>query len=326
MTAKRTFKRTDYARLPTEAAHPRAADLETRPIGEIVALLVGEEARAQKAAWAARHEIARAVELVVPALRQGGRLFYVGAGTSGRLGALDAAELVPTFGSDPGQVIAILAGGPRAMLRSVEGAEDRAEQAARRLQRLGLGERDVVCGIAASGVTRFSRAALDFAKQRGARTLFVTCAEPEPTVAPTLADVVIVAGVGPEVLAGSTRLKSGTATKIILNAISTTTMIKLGKVYRGRMVDVLASNRKLKDRARRIVEEICGVSARQAQALLRQAGNRPKLAIAISALGLTAAEARRELEAVGGDLHHLFSLHERRETPRRRASKRRRRR
>jgi N-acetylmuramic acid 6-phosphate etherase len=314
-------KRTDYARLPTEAALPEAADLETRPIEEIVALLVREEARAQKAAWAARHDIARAVGIVVPALRQGGRLFYVGAGTSGRLGALDAAELVPTFGSDPGQVIALLAGGPRAMLRSVEGAGDRAEQAARRLQRLGLGEGDVVCGIAASGVTQFARAALEFARSRSARTLFVTCAVPDPS----LADVVISAQVGPEVLAGSTRLKSGTATKIILNALSTTTMIKLGKVYRGRMVDVLATNRKLKDRARRIVEEICGVSARTAHGLLRQAGNRPKLAIAISALGLTAAEARRELEAVGGDLHHLFSLHERRSTARPIRRKRRRR-
>jgi N-acetylmuramic acid 6-phosphate etherase len=320
VSARRTS--TDYGRLPTEAPHPQSADLETRPIEEIVALLVGEEARAQKAAWACRKEIARAVGMVVAALRQGGRLFYVGAGTSGRLGALDAAELPPTFGSDPGQVIALLAGGPRAMLRSVEGAEDRPQQAATRLQRLGLSERDVVCGIAASGVTPFARAALTYARERGARTVFVTCARPDEPIA----DVIIAASVGPEVLAGSTRLKSGTATKIILNALSTSTMIKLGKVYRGRMVDVLATNTKLKDRARRIVEEICGVSPRLAQSLLKQAGGRPKLAIAISALGLSAADARRELEAVGGDLHHLFWLHERRETPRPARARRRRRR
>jgi N-acetylmuramic acid 6-phosphate etherase len=162
-----------------------------------------------------------------------------------------------------------------------------------------------VCAIAASGVTPFARAALEFARERGARRIFITCAASEEHR--ELAEVVIAARVGPEVLAGSTRLKAGTATKIILNAISTTTMIKLGKVYGGRMVDVLATNQKLRDRARRIVSELSGVGPRAAQALLKQAGGRPKLAIAIAALGVPASDALRQLDAADGDLHLLLA-------------------
>jgi N-acetylmuramic acid 6-phosphate etherase len=308
--------RPDYARLATEALHPRAADLERRSLEEVVALLVREEAAAARAAFACRREIARAAELVVSALRGGGRLVYVGAGTSGRLGALDAAELPPTFGSDPSQVVALLAGGPRAMLRSVEGAEDRAPTAARRLARLGVGPGDVVCAIAASGVTPFSLAALEAARARGARTVFVTCVADGDRG--QVADVVITASVGPEVLAGSTRLKAGTATKIILNAISTSSMVQLGKVFRGRMIDVVATNRKLRDRARRIVQEIAGVDARTASSLLRRAGGRAKLAIALHALDTTPADAARRLDEAGGDLHRLL--------PARRLSRKRRRR
>jgi N-acetylmuramic acid 6-phosphate etherase len=295
---------TDYARLPTEAPHPRALDLESRPLDEIVTLLVGDEQKAPRAALGCRAQIVRAVELVVAALSAGGRLVYVGAGTSGRLGALDAAELPPTFGSSPRQVVAVLAGGSRAMLRSVEGAEDRAAAAARRLQRLGVGPDDVVCAIAASGVTAFSRAALEAARARGARTIFVTCVDDADHA--RLADVVIAAHVGPEVLAGSTRLKAGTATKIVLNAISTATMMKLGKVYRGRMVDVVATNQKLRDRARRIVSELAGVDTATASALLAKAGGRAKLALAMQALDLSPPEAARRLEAAGGDLHRLL--------------------
>ncbi|HXU72468.1 MAG TPA: N-acetylmuramic acid 6-phosphate etherase [Polyangia bacterium] len=303
--ATRRSKRTrpDYARLATEAPHPKSAELESLPAEELVALLVGEERRAQQAAWAARKEIARAAERVAAALRAGGRLFYVGAGTSGRLGALDAAELPPTFGSSREQVIAVVAGGPRALQRSIEGAEDRPQQAAQRLGRLGLDSGDVVCAIAASGVTPFARAALEFARTRGAATLFVTCA---PDVAPDAADIVIAAPVGPEVLAGSTRLKGGSATKMILNALSTTTMVALGKVYRGRMVDVVATNDKLRDRARRIVCELCRVDERSARSLLKRAGGKVKLAIAMHALGLPAAETAERLAAAGDDLHRLF--------------------
>jgi N-acetylmuramic acid 6-phosphate etherase len=294
----------DYARLATEALHPRSAQLETLSLEELVTLLLVEEKRAQQAAYAARREIARAAERVAAALRGSGRLFYVGAGTSGRLGALDAAELPPTFGSSPSQVIAVVAGGPRALTRSVEGAEDRAASAARRLGRLGLDGHDVVCAVAASGVTPFARAALVFARERGAGTIFVTCA-PDPSHG-AIADIVIAAPVGPEVLAGSTRLKGGSATKMILNALSTATMVALGKVYRGRMVDVVATNEKLRDRARRIVAELCAVDERAARSLLKRAGGRPKLAIAMHALGLPAADAAARLAAAGDDLHRLL--------------------
>jgi N-acetylmuramic acid 6-phosphate etherase len=297
-------RRPDYATLPTEAPHPRSSTLETHSLEDVVALMLHEEKRAQQGAWSARKEIARAAASVAEHLRAGGRLFYVGAGTSGRLGALDAAELPPTFGSRPEQVVALLAGGPRALQRSVEGAEDRAHTAARRLSRLALDGKDVVCAIAASGVTPFARAALAFARERGAATIFVTCAPPPD--ADTLADVVIAAPVGPEVLAGSTRLKAGSATKMILNALSTATMVALGKVYGGRMVDVVASNDKLRDRARRIVEELCGVDGKTARALLKRAGGRPKLAIAMHALGVAAPEARARLDEAGDDLHRLL--------------------
>jgi N-acetylmuramic acid 6-phosphate etherase len=302
--------RCDYAKLATEAPHPKSAQLETLSLDEIVTLLLNEEKRAQKAAFAARHDIAVAAERVAVALRSGGRLFYVGAGTSGRLGALDAAELPPTFGSSPAQVIAVVAGGPRALTRSVEGAEDRAAAATRRLARHGLDANDVVCAIAASGVTPFARAALAFGKERGAATIFITCA-PDPSHG-ELADIVIAAPVGPEVLAGSTRLKGGSVTKMILNALSTATMVALGKVYRGRMVDVVASNDKLRDRARRIVAELCRVDERTARSLLKRAGGRPKLAIAMHALALPAAEAAERLAEAGDDLHRLLGATRRR--------------
>ncbi|MGZ3407747.1 MAG: N-acetylmuramic acid 6-phosphate etherase [Polyangia bacterium] len=308
-------KRPDYARLATEAAHPKSAHLETLSTEELVTLLVTEERRAPRAAFAARKQIARAADRVAAALRAGGRLFYVGAGTSGRLGALDAAELPPTFGSSPAQVIAVVAGGPRALQRSVEGAEDRPQSAAQRLQRHGLETRDVVCAIAASGVTPFARAALAYARERGAATIFVTCAP--DTAHADLADLVIAAPVGPEVLAGSTRLKAGSATKMILNALSTATMVSLGKVYRGRMVDVVASNEKLKDRARRIVGELCHVDERTARSLLKRAGGRPKLAVARHALGVGAVEATAARAAAGDNLHTLFEgRNERRRAPR----------
>lgn len=302
---KSRSRRPDFDQLPTEALHPRGQRLHQQSATEIVSLMLREELQAPKAALACRQEIAQAVDLVVAALERGGRLFYVGAGTSGRLGALDAAELPPTFGSSRSQVIAILAGGARAMWRSVEGAEDRSHHAKARLQRHHLGPEDVVCAIAASGVTRFARAALAYAHERKAGSIFITCS-PKPELA-QLADVLIAAPVGPEVLAGSTRLKAGTATKIILNALSTAAMVRLGKVYRGRMVDVLASNQKLRARARRIVCDLTGVSPRAATALLRAAGGRPKLAIAIHQLGLPAAEAEVCLRSYGDNLERLLS-------------------
>ncbi len=298
---KKSAKRKIYHSLPTEAIHPKSLELDARPSREVIALLLAEETRAVKTISSLIPALTRAVDRIVAALQDGGRLIYVGAGTSGRLGALDAAELPPTFGSSRSQVVAVLAGGARAMLRSVEGAEDRPRDAERKLDRLRVSDKDVVCAIAASGVTRFSRAALEVAKARGAQTIFVTCAKQVGDVA----DVVIAASVGPEVLAGSTRLKAGTATKIILNALSTATMMRLGKVYRGRMVDVVASNHKLRARALRIVMELCKLDERAATNLLKQARGSAKLAISMHTLGVDAAEALTRLAAVDGNLRRL---------------------
>jgi N-acetylmuramic acid 6-phosphate etherase len=266
-------------------------------------MLIDEERRVHQAAAAVADEVARAADLVADALRGGGRLIYAGAGTSGRLGALDAAELPPTFGLRADQAIAILAGGPRALARSIEGAEDRFEMAAQRLARAGVGEDDVVCAIAASGVTPFARAALMAARERGARTIFVTCVDDPNDL--LLCDVRIAAVVGPELLPGSTRLKGGSVTKLILNAMSTAAMTRLGKVYRGRMVDVVASNDKLRARALRIVMELTDLDERKARALLRRARGRCKLALAIHLTGASAPEAERRLYAANGDLRRL---------------------
>ena len=303
---KRPRRQADLARfslLPTEAAAAKSRDLELRPTLEIVSLLVDEEQQVHAAAAAVTQQIARAADLVADALRGGGRLCYVGAGTSGRLGALDAAELPPTFGLRPEQAFALVAGGPRALSRSVEGAEDHAEMAERRMQRAGVGSDDAVVAIAASGVTPFARAALRYARERGARTIFVTCVEDSSHAA--LCDVVIAAVVGPEVLPGSTRLKGGSVTKVVLNAISTAAMTKLGKVYRGRMVDVVASNDKLRARALRIVMELTDLDEKRARSLLTRAKGRAKLAIAIHLSGSTAPEAERRLAAARGDLRRL---------------------
>src|SRR5262245_48678211 len=204
----------DIAQLPTEAAHPRAAKLDTMPPEAIAALMLGEEAKAVRAAQARADLIGRAAQLVADRLASGGRLVYVGAGTSGRLGTLDAVECVPTFGVPPSRVVAIVAGGPAAVTRSVEGAEDNVRDAEQRMRRAAVGPSDVVCGVAASGVTPFVRAALEYARFRRAATIFVTCGARAAAETQSVADVVIVLDTGPEVIAGSTRLKAGTATKV----------------------------------------------------------------------------------------------------------------
>jgi N-acetylmuramic acid 6-phosphate etherase len=292
----------DYSRLPTERPHPRAAELDHLSTGELVDLLLTEEANAVAAVARARAAVTRGALVVADVLARGGRLIYAGAGTSGRLGVLDAAELPPTFGSDPQKVIALLAGGARAVTHAVEGAEDRPADGARAVEKLRIGASDVLCAIAASGATPFTLGALSAARKRGARTLLITCTPRRRAADRTLADVVIVAHVGPEVIAGSTRLKAGTATKLILNALSTAAMVRLGKVYRGRMVDLVATNEKLRRRAVRIVEELGEVSSAEARALLKSARGKVKIAVAAALLDTTIAQARARLEQVGGNL------------------------
>ena len=221
--------------------------------------------------------MARAVDVIVEAFRKGGRLFYIGAGTRGRLGVLDAAECPPTFGSKPSKVQGVIAGGRRARVKAIEGAEDHAADGAEALRKRGFKSRDVVCGIAACGLTPFVHGALKYAKQLGAPTIFVTCAPEAKEHIP--ADIIINPVVGPEVVTGSTRMKAGTATKLVLNTLTTAAMIRTGKVYGNLMVDLQAVNEKLRDRSVRIVMELTHLPRAKAQALLARAEGKLKPAI-----------------------------------------------
>jgi len=299
---------TDYAALPTEAENPQSAHLDTLPAEEVVKLMLEEEAGAVRAVRARHKEIAQAARLIAEKLAPGGRLIYVGAGTSGRLGTLDAAECVPTFGIPPSRVLGIIAGGPVALTKSVEGAEDNPREAEQRMRRVAVGPADVVCCIAASGVTPFSRAALEYAHFRRAATIFVTCARLRDDDRP-VADVVIELVTGPEVIAGSTRLKAGTATKLVLNALSTTAFVLLGKTYGGLMVDVRPTNAKLWSRAARIVSRLSNLDEEEATKLIKKAGGRAKVALVMHHARVNAARAaelinqnRGSLRAIIGDI------------------------
>ncbi len=283
-----------YERLPTERPDPRSRDLDRLSPAAVARLMNRADHEAVTAVARAAPEIGRGVELIAQALSDGGRLIFVGAGTSGRLGVLEAAECPPTFGTPPGLVRAVMAGGPRAVFRSAEGARQ-----IRRRARAG----DVVVGIAASGVTPFVRAALREARRRRAATVLVTA---NPRVARPAARVVIPLAVGPEVLAGSTRLKAGTATKLTLNTLTTGAFARLGKIYGNRMVDLRPRSAKLRARARRLVREIGKVGDREAARLLRAAGDSAKLAIVMARLEVGSTEARRMLRAASGSLRRLL--------------------
>jgi N-acetylmuramic acid 6-phosphate etherase len=295
-----------FGTLPTEAVHPEAAHLDEMPAEKVVALMLAEEARAARAAAARGPLIGRAAELVAARLAAGGRLVYVGAGTSGRLGTLDAVECVPTFGVPPSLVVPVIAGGPAALTRSVEGAEDSAREAEQRLRRVAVGPTDAVCCIAASGVTPFVLAALEYARFRRAATIFVTCGRVPEGKVDELADVVIALDTGPEVIAGSTRLKAGTATKMVLNAISTTAFVLLGKTYAGLMVDVRPTNAKLWARAVRIVRALTGLPDAAARKLIEKAGKRAKVALVMHYARVPAARARELLVAHKGSLREII--------------------
>lgn len=283
----------------TEQRNPRTATIDIATGLEIVDLINAEDRLVADAVHAVRADLARAIELVVGAFRAGGRLVYVGAGTSGRLGVLDAAECPPTFGSPPEQVIGVMAGGYTALVRSAEGAEDDVNAGAAAMDAAGVLARDVVIGIAASGTTPYVRAALSRAQTIGAKTGLVSCSDPPQLLAETC-DVVIVPKVGPEAVTGSTRMKAGTATKLVLNTITTGAMIRLGKVYGNLMVDLMATSEKLRDRGERIVMECCGVDRAAARRAIEAAGGSVKLAVVMTRAGVDAAEARRRLEAADG--------------------------
>lgn len=261
-----------------------------------------EDQRPARAVSRVAPAIARAVDLIVEALRGGGRLFFVGAGTSGRLGVLEAAECPPTFGTPPHLVQAIMAGGRAAVFRSREGAEDDA-RAARVAVQARVRRGDVVVGISASGLTPFVRAGLVTARRLGARTALVAC---HAQGAQRVAEIVMAPWPGPEVLAGSTRLKAGTTTKLVLNTLTTASMVCLGKVYGNRMVDLQPRSRKLRARAMRLVQEIAGVSRARAQRALRVSGGRARTAIVVARLGLSADQARAALRRHGGNLRTVI--------------------
>jgi N-acetylmuramic acid 6-phosphate etherase len=285
-----------YDRLPTERANRSSARLDRLSARAIAALMNREDARAVRAVGREARAIGAAVDLIVRALAARGRLIFVGAGTSGRLGVLEAAECPPTFGTPPRLVQAVMAGGRASVFRSREGAEDDGRAAARAMRaRARAG--DVVVGVSASGVTPFVREALASARRLGARTVLVAC-NPDRARLPR-ADVVIAPAPGPEVLAGSTRLKAGTTTKLVLNTLTTASMARLGKVYGNRMIDVQPRSRKLRERATRLVAELGGVAPSAARRLLRAAGDRVPVAIVMARRRLDARAAARTLQAAG---------------------------
>ena len=285
----------------TEQGNPRSMRIDRLSTIAMVDLINSEDRVIAAAVAEERWQIARAVDLAVDSLRKGGRLFYVGAGTSGRLGVLDAAELPPTYGTDPGMVQGIIAGGPDALVRSQEGAEDHPEDGATAIDGRNVGANDFVLGIAASGTTPYVHGALHRARERGARTGFLLCTYPSEQLVESH-DVVIAPLVGPEVITGSTRMKAGTATKIVLNTISTAAMVKTGKVYGNLMVDLQVTCEKLQDRGERILMQTLGIQRGEAGRLLDESGGQVKTAIVMSRLSLDAAEARERLEQAGGSI------------------------
>jgi N-acetylmuramic acid 6-phosphate etherase len=288
----------------TERRNPRSSIIDTASSLEIVDLIGAEDASVPAAVARAREEIARLVDLIEAAFRAGGRLIYVGAGTSGRLGVLDAAECPPTFGTPPEMVLGVIAGGYPALVKSVEGAEDDVNAAIGEMDARRIGPDDVVVGIAASGTTPFVRAALSRAQTLGARTALVTCAEP-PKLLRETCDECIVLTVGPEVVTGSTRMKAGTATKLVLNSLTTGAMIRLGKTYGNLMVDLRAWNDKLIDRSQRIVMETTGLGRDDARQVIQAADGRVKTAIVMARRGVSRDEAERLLEEHQGRLREI---------------------
>jgi len=263
------------------------------PVLEILDLLSDEDQKVVAAVHKERERIAHGVEIIAQALKRGGRLFLVGAGTSGRLGVVEAAEMPPTFGTTPTQVQAIMAGGQEAVFRAREGVEDNFEEGARSVARLRVTKRDVIIGVSASGITQFVRGALTGSRKKGARIIFVTCGP--GTDLENYVDLIIAPMVGPEVIAGSTRLKAGTATKMVLNMLTTIAMIRIGKTYGNLMVDVQTGSDKLKDRARRIVAMVTGADPDQAGELLQRAKWNVKAAIVMKKAGVTYTQAVRRL-------------------------------
>ena len=300
--------RSKWQSLPTEAINPSTLGIDKLSADGIVDVMLNEDRKMLAAVQREHERIAVGIEMIAGALRKGGRIVFVGAGTSGRLGVLESAEMPPTFSTDPKLVQAIMAGGQTGIFTAKEGVEDNYEEGARSIMRLTPGKKDVVIGVSASGMTQFVRGALTRARRAGARVIFVTC---DPgTELQTFVDLTISPGVGAEVIAGSTRLKAGTATKLVLNMLTTGAMIRIGKTYGNLMVDVHSGSEKLKDRARRIVNIVTGLDYDEADRLLKKARWNVKAAIVMQRTGLPYPKALSRLrkahdsmrEALGEDI------------------------
>lgn len=298
--------RRDRSHLLTEKVNPRTTDLDTLDIREILERIHAEDLRAFEAVGEVLDEVARAVEVVEEAFRSGGRLIYVGAGTSGRLGVLDASECPPTFGTDPEMIQGMIAGGRDALVRAIEGAEDEPAEGAAAVAGRDAGPSDVIMGIAAGSTTPYVVGALREARRRGARTVLLACVPVGDIEIASEVDLVVAPLTGPEVVAGSTRMKAGTATKLILNMITTTAMVRLGKTYGNLMVDLRIGSEKLADRGQRIVRELLGISEEEAVRLLGAAGGSVKTALVMGRMHVDRAEAERLLDAAGGFLRRAW--------------------
>jgi N-acetylmuramic acid 6-phosphate etherase len=298
--------KSDLRRLPTEQNLPAATDLDRMSSLEIVRLMNHEDATIAAAVGRALPQIARAIDVVVAGLRHGGRLIYVGAGTSGRIGALDASEIPPTFNTDPRTVQYIMAGGPKALADSTEASEDDTAPAIAAMKKRKPGKHDIVLGIATSGRTPFTIAAVEYARGRGARTIALTCNRNSPLE--RAADFAIVTEVGPEVLAGSSRMKAGTAHKMVLNMISTAAMTRLGYVYGNLMVNVWTKNEKLIQRAIRIVEQATGADHEAASHALKASGNRTPVAVVMLAAAVNRSKAAAALKRTKGHVRQAIAI------------------
>jgi N-acetylmuramic acid 6-phosphate etherase len=295
----------EYLRqLRTEARNPASVDLDTSPALEIARIINAEDAKVAAAVERALPQIAQAIDAVANAITQGGRLIYVGAGTSGRIAAVDAVECPPTFNTDPETVQCVIAGGVAALSHDVEANEDSADSGRRDLGRRRPQARDVVAGIAASGRTPYTVAAVDYARSQGAKTIAITCIADSPLA--RAAEIAIIVDVGPEVLTGSTRMKAGTAQKMVCNMITTGAMARAGYVYGNLMVKVNARNRKLAARAVGILEQAAAVDRERAAAALKQAGNSVPVALIMLKTGISKAEAQRRLELASGNVRHAI--------------------
>ena len=294
--------------LPTEALNPVSLAVDKTSVPDIIDMVVNEDKKVIAAVHKEKERIAHGVQIISQALRKGGRIIFIGAGTSGRLGVVEASEMPPTFGTSPSVVQAIMAGGQEAVFRAKEGVEDNYEEGARSIARLRLSKKDVVIGVSASGMTPFVRGGLTRARKAGAKIIFVTCWPGSELQ--NFVDLQIAPAVGPEIVAGSTRLKAGTATKMVLNMLTTISMIKVGKTYGNLMVDLRSGSEKLKDRARRILVMVTDITYEDADALLRRAKWNVKAAIVMQKADLTLPQALKRLkraddsvrEAIGEDI------------------------